>query len=82
MEVKPTPEYEKQYLDASYNAADCWHKYAIAQSTDANRKKMLASGFKSIKGTAAMMPSLGGANPGSNSTACIASSSRRCSIWA
>ncbi|HEY2251584.1 MAG TPA: hypothetical protein VGH74_11010, partial [Planctomycetaceae bacterium] len=60
MEVKPTPEYEKQYLDASYNAADCWHKYAIAQTTDANRKKMLASGFKSIKGTAAMMPSLGG----------------------
>ena len=60
MESHPTPEYEKQYLDASYNAADCWHKYAIAQTTDAKRKKLLASSFSSIKGTAAMMPSLGG----------------------
>ncbi len=60
MEVKPTPEYEKQYLDASYNAADCWHKYAIAQTTDKERKKMLGSAYKSIRGTAAMMPNLGG----------------------
>lgn len=60
MESNPTPEYEKQYLDASYNAADCWHRYAIAQSTDANRKELLASAYKSIRGTAAMMPSLGG----------------------
>ncbi len=60
MESNPTPEYEKQYLDASYNAADCWYKYAIAQSTDARRKKLLASAYKSIRGTAAMMPQLGG----------------------
>ncbi len=60
MEIKPTPEYEKQYLDASYNAADCWHKYAVAQSSDGKRKKLLPFALSSIKGTAAMMPSLGG----------------------
>jgi hypothetical protein len=60
MESNPTPEYEKQYLDASFNAADCWHKYAVAQSTDNKRKKLMASAYTSIRGTAAMMPSLGG----------------------
>jgi hypothetical protein len=61
MESNPTPEFEKQYLDASYKAAECWRQYAISQSTDKRRKDLLLQAYKSIRGTAAMMPQLGGA---------------------
>lgn len=60
LQNRRNPEYEQQYLDASYNAADCWFKYASAQSTTAGQKKLLAEAYKAVQRPALLIPSLGG----------------------
>ncbi len=57
---RPNPEYERQYLDASYHVADCWFKYASAQSTNAAQKKLLIEAYKAVRRPAALVPNLGG----------------------
>ncbi|MGE5194777.1 MAG: hypothetical protein ACM3U2_19980, partial [Deltaproteobacteria bacterium] len=56
----PNPEYEQKYLEAGYNVADCWLKYAGAQSTNVARKKLLAEAYKAVERPAMLIPSLGG----------------------
>jgi hypothetical protein len=56
----PNPEYEQKYLDAGYNVADCWVKYAGAQSTNVARKKLLGEAYKAVERPAMLIPSLGG----------------------
>jgi len=58
--TNPKPEYEKQYLDASYNAAYCWFKYATGQTTKAKEKELLPEAYKAVRGTAGLIPNLGG----------------------
>lgn len=59
--TNPKPEYEKQYLDASYNAAYCWFKYATGQTTKDKEKELLAEAYKAVRGTAGLIPNLGDA---------------------
>jgi hypothetical protein len=60
LQNNPNPEYEQKFLDASYNVADCWLKYANAQSSDAARKKLLGEAYKAVERPAMLIPSLGG----------------------
>src|SRR5262249_53174537 len=60
LQNNPNPEYEQKFLDASYNVADCWLKYANSQSSDANRKKLLGEAYKAVERPAMLIPSLGG----------------------
>src|SRR5579872_575012 len=58
--TNPNPDYEKKYLDARYNVANCWFRYATAQSTDKGRKKLLSEAHKAVLATAGVIPNLGG----------------------
>ena len=60
LQSNPSPDYEQQFLDASYNVADCWYKYATADASDAARKKHLAEAYKAVQRPAVIIPHLGG----------------------
>ncbi|MBI3860467.1 MAG: hypothetical protein HY290_01075, partial [Planctomycetia bacterium] len=61
LQTNPKPEYEKQYLDASLNAAQCWFKYAAAQTAAGERKTLTREALTAIKRPRALLPQLGGA---------------------
>jgi hypothetical protein len=60
LQTNPKPEYEKQFLDASYNAAACWYKYANAESSTKKRKDLVREANTAVKRPRAMLPQLGG----------------------
>jgi hypothetical protein len=60
LQSNPSPDYEQQYLDASYHVADCWYKYATADASDAARKTHLAEAYKAVQRPAVIIPHLGG----------------------
>jgi hypothetical protein len=60
LQTNPKPEYERQFLDASYNAALCWYKYANAQPGNKQRKALIREANTAIKKPRAMLPQLGG----------------------
>jgi hypothetical protein len=59
LQNKRDPEYERQFLDASFSTAWCWYKYAGA-STGGKRKERLAEAEKAVQRTSGLVPSLGG----------------------
>ena len=60
LQVSQKPELERQFLDASYNAAVCWYKYANAQQGTKERKTLIREANTAIKRPRAMLPQLGG----------------------
>jgi hypothetical protein len=60
LQTNPKPEYERQYLDASYNAALCWYKYANAMQGSKQRKTLAREALTAIKRPRALLPQLGG----------------------
>ena len=60
LQNKPNPEYEQKYLDAGYNVADCWLKYAKRNRRLANARSMLGEAYKAVERPAMLIPSLGG----------------------
>jgi hypothetical protein len=53
-------QFEEQFYDARYNLALCRYQYALAQTTDAERKKQFAAAKRDIALTAGLYPHLGG----------------------
>ena len=60
LQTNPKPEYERQFLDASYNAALCWYKYANAEQGSKQRKTLVREANTAIKRPRALLPQLGG----------------------
>ncbi|MBS0261437.1 MAG: DUF4366 domain-containing protein [Planctomycetes bacterium] len=60
LQTNPKPEYERQFLDASYNAALCWYKYAQASEGAKQRKTLIRESLTAIKRPRALLPQLGG----------------------
>ena len=60
LQANPKPEYEKQFLDVSYNVANCLFAYMNAATKDKQRRELIRETLTAVKRPRAMLPQLGG----------------------